>query len=415
MSTVVSGGPRPLWLLVLPQPPFRVSLPTLRAAFGEGLSQVLHKASGENAQLDVAIFNPELSAHDDIPRTVSYLDSQHLVGNLYKLICIICAEASIDLQHDNDVDTRIVILGQILNKGPVDNDRDTGSLLEGPIIDLNTLALSSRAWTNICFIDSEDGESLRHTFLSQRNAAPLRVRSLEFSLERVAGGITTGLPKPHHSAAKRLQNRSDRLHYSVAVGGTFDHLHAGHKLLLTATAFILEPYRSSSPTIERVLTIGITGDELLKNKKYAEFMESWEARQDAILQFLLSILSFEKLETAICKSERLATDGPNGNAIHYELHSGLIIKCVEISDPFGPTITDSSISALVISGETRAGGKAINDRRVEKDWPALEVYEVDVLDSQVEDETKSDRRQSNYQDKISSTDIRRKIHDRASI
>jgi len=83
----------------------------------------------------------------------------------------------------------------------------------------------------------------------------------------------------------------------------------------------------------------------------------------------------------------------------------LNIRCVEIWDPFGPTITEKDISALIISAETRAGGSAVNDKRTENGWSALDVLEVDVLDSK---ETSSPASQQNFEGKLSSTEIRKK-------
>ncbi len=48
------------------------------------------------------------------------------------------------------------------------------------------------------------------------------------------------------------------------MGGTFDYIHCGHKLLLSAALLLLKPGCK--------LTLGLTGDELLKNKKNKEVM-----------------------------------------------------------------------------------------------------------------------------------------------
>jgi phosphopantetheine adenylyltransferase len=48
------------------------------------------------------------------------------------------------------------------------------------------------------------------------------------------------------------------------MGGTFDYLHVGHKLLLSSALLLLKP--------EKELVIGLTGDGLLKNKKNKEYM-----------------------------------------------------------------------------------------------------------------------------------------------
>ena len=76
---------------------------------------------------------------------------------------------------------------------------------------------------------------------------------------------------------------------------------------------------------------------------------------------------------------------------------------------YGPTVTDEDISALVISKETRAGGKAVNDKRGEKGWKALEVFEVDVLDARPEGSEEGGVEKEGFEEKISSTEIRRRL------
>jgi phosphopantetheine adenylyltransferase len=76
---------------------------------------------------------------------------------------------------------------------------------------------------------------------------------------------------------------------------------------------------------------------------------------------------------------------------------------VVFQDIYGPTVAVKEIEALIVSGETRSGGRAVNEKRVEQGWPALEVYEVDVLDAEdKEEESKTE----NFAAKISSSAIR---------
>lgn len=174
------------------------------------------------------------------------------------------------------------------------------------------------------------------------------------------------------------------------MGGTFDHLHLGHKLLLTATALALEPMRQPDEAIERVMYIGITGDALLVNKKYAEFLEGWEQRYQSTASFLSAIMSFSADSNP--QIERV-----NEKSVVMKILPQVALNFVEITDPFGPTITEEDISALVVSAETHAGGAAVNDKREEKGWEKLAVFEVDVLQSD-----------ASIDSKISSTDIRRR-------
>ncbi len=92
--------------------------------------------------------------------------------------------------------------------------------------------------------------------------------------------------------------------------------------------------------------------------------------------------------------------------------SSITIECVEIQDPFGPTITDEDVTALVVSGETRSGGQAVNDKRTEMGWKALEVFEIDVLDAQ--ESTEGPSKTDDFASKISSTAIRKRKAENAS-
>ncbi|KAA8577125.1 hypothetical protein EYC84_007126 [Monilinia fructicola] len=134
-------------------------------------------------------------------------------------------------------------------------------------------------------------------------------------------------------------------------------------------------------------------------------------RQNYVVGFLTSILSFTQAsqEEAI---ETVPLESSNGRAIHTKLKACAInIECVEIHDAYGPTITDETVAALVVSGETRSGGQAVNDKRVEKGWKALEVYEVDVLDAQ--DGLETTPKPDDFASKISSTAIRKQRADRS--
>ena len=62
----------------------------------------------------------------------------------------------------------------------------------------------------------------------------------------------------------------------VCVGGTFDHMHLGHCLLLTQACLVTG----------RVLHCGVTSDALLTRKAYATLIEPFNARLDRVKKFL---------------------------------------------------------------------------------------------------------------------------------
>eukprot|EP00124_Ichthyophonus_hoferi_P001598 Ihof_evm10s87 gene=Ihof_evmTU10s87 len=97
----------------------------------------------------------------------------------------------------------------------------------------------------------------------------------------------------------------------VAVGGTFDHLHGGHKVLLSITALMTS----------HTAICAVSGDALLVNKKYKEQLESESLRMERAREFM----------------ELFRPD------IEY--------KMCPLHDMYGPTVTDPLITALVVSLE----------------------------------------------------------------
>lgn len=98
----------------------------------------------------------------------------------------------------------------------------------------------------------------------------------------------------------------------VMIGGTFDHLHNGHKKLLSLAVSICKNH----------LVVGVTAAHMLKHKKYPQVVESEEKRRAGVMNFI----SF--------------------------LNSSITVEVVMIDDAFGPTITFPGKAALVVSTET---------------------------------------------------------------
>ncbi|KKZ66414.1 hypothetical protein EMCG_07918 [[Emmonsia] crescens] len=411
------GNSRHEALLLLPSTP-STTFSSLKAAYSPALSTILAelsspiKGTSGKAVLDIAITARGLAAPESAPRGRTFSHLQQLLASFYRLLGVTSAAQSVELDGPGGVDARVFFLDDSKN-GNGCSENGHAIRLEiphtnmGPIIHLADFAVSGRSWEKIFSLGTSEGDLLLDALtqtLKKRglpNLAPT-IRKLP------------GLPglQPQPMVLEQPELYPCR-HYSVAVGGTFDHLHAGHKLLLTATALAIDAVPPGSEPVQRTITIGITGDELLVNKKYAEFLESWDGRWRGVWAFMQSIIDFAppcgdrvSTTTTTTNIEHVHNLGPNGKYVRVRVSSDLDIKFVQISDPFGPTITDEAISALVVSKETRSGGKAVNDEREKKGWSKLEVFEVDVLDTS-EDESQGQALE-NFETKISSTEIRRR-------
>ena len=410
---MAANEPEPLWLLLLPSVPSFNSMIELRSAYGPALTETLQQASQISKStsitqtLDVVVAFEGF--RDDSPRSRQYPSLQDFMCQLYSLLCIICTEQSIDIQDGNDVICRVSLF-----KAPKSHDEVTTILHnnrihpEALVFNLHMLASCRRHWHHLLSVDDEAGISLIHDFLLLRAKYGPNPKAL--NINRVQPGIAYKAFDQMQKGLPAVSTNTAPPHYSVAVGGTFDHLHAGHRLLLTMTGLALEPTNAAETSEPPTLTIGITGDELLKNKKFAEELEDWDKRQQGVAEFVTSVLMLDSSAEVLISSQRVKDTVSGARSVQNEYKSGLRINYVEIFDPFGPTITDKDISALVVSAETRSGGKAVNDRRVEKGWPPLEVFEVGVLSTTDEEIDSKSEAEDEFKNKISSTSIRERIY-----
>lgn len=405
METAISTSSALLLLPPIPHPP---SFATLKAAYNAPLLTCLravgHSTKPANQRiLDIALPCPHLYNPSKATRESLYALTQTVVANLYKLLCIISAREGFDVEGVDGIDVRIVLLAYPRDgKSFVPSERRAEDELEGPVVKFGSLARCHKRWSTVFSVESEEGEQLLKRFLSIANA--------NCSVQKLRGGIVQ---------VSQLQGEKDHgtttgthHHKHVAVGGTFDHLHIGHKLLLTMVAFTVDP-PSATEEKKAVITVGITAEDLLKNKKYAEFLEDWHDRYRSVHKYLHGIISFDPANEHPESVREIRNPGPNGHAVLVQYPSGLLIRYVEIWDPFGPTITDEDIDALIISAETRAGGKAVNEKRHAKSWKKLDVFEVDVLDADEQEEDAAGTKaqvggvQKAFQNKLSSTEIRK--------
>ena len=127
----------------------------------------------------------------------------------------------------------------------------------------------------------------------------------------------------------------------VAVGGTFDELHRGHKTLLTE-AFEIG---------ERVV-IGLSSDELVSKLSKPHVTASYTERRRWLKSFL----------------------GDLGLAKRAEI--------VPLFDTFGSSAIDPQIEALVVSEETKPTAEKINGRRKQTGLPLLKIVAISMVPSQ---------------------------------
>src|SRR6056297_1363081 len=110
----------------------------------------------------------------------------------------------------------------------------------------------------------------------------------------------------------------------VGLGGTFDHLHPGHKTLLK-TAF----------KVGKKVAIALTTEKLLQEKEFADRLQDYETRKSNLVHYI---------EKTLCI-----------DSIDYDI--------LPLNDPFGPAIIDPRLEAHVSSMETYKMAMEINKLR----------------------------------------------------
>lgn len=139
------------------------------------------------------------------------------------------------------------------------------------------------------------------------------------------------------------------------MGGTFDHLHNGHKYLI-----------KTALSISKEIVIGLTTEKLLKNKKAASKIEDYKTREKNISNFIENITDLNRVEI------------------------------VELNDPYGPPINVPEYEGIVVSQETYETAIKINEIRENKGFKPLIIIIIPII----KDENNK---------KISSTVIRQKF------
>ncbi len=121
----------------------------------------------------------------------------------------------------------------------------------------------------------------------------------------------------------------------VAVGGTFDPLHDGHKALLS---------RACELSKGGELLVGLTSDEMILSKNHD--VNDYSSRRKEVDLFTRE--------------------------------QGINPKIVKLDDPFGPTIRDD-FDLIVVSPETHHVALKINEIRKKKGLKEIELVLVDYV------------------------------------
>ncbi|MDQ3008754.1 MAG: pantetheine-phosphate adenylyltransferase, partial [bacterium] len=129
-----------------------------------------------------------------------------------------------------------------------------------------------------------------------------------------------------------------KIYQVMGLGGTFDHLHAGH-----------QEFIKFADNLSYKLVIGVTADRMTKRKPFASNIQPFYARCNAVKQF--------------CHNHKIRA------------------FVVELKDEYGPTLEKSSIQALCVTPETIEGSRKINDLREKLGLRPLPVHVCEfVLD-----------------------------------
>lgn len=124
----------------------------------------------------------------------------------------------------------------------------------------------------------------------------------------------------------------------VALGGTFDHFHIGHRAFFEF-AFHLADH----------IVVGVTLPKLVEHKKYAQTIESYELRVQTLQQYF-----------------------------RRQKYKGRF-TIIPLSDVYGSTVTDSTIEALIVTPMTKKGGVLINAKRKEQGLQALPIHICEMI------------------------------------
>jgi len=125
---------------------------------------------------------------------------------------------------------------------------------------------------------------------------------------------------------------------TVAVGGTFDEFHKGHRVLL----------KKAFEVGNRVL-VGLCSDDFVKKLRKPHRIAPYEKRLEELKSFLRKRGVLERVEV------------------------------VPLDDPYGVTVSRNRLDAIVVSKETEPRAHEINEKRRSKGRPPLKIVVIDMI------------------------------------
>ncbi len=159
-------------------------------------------------------------------------------------------------------------------------------------------------------------------------------------------------------------------YHKVALGGTFDHFHIGHEALITKAFEIGE-----------CVVIGVTSDDFARrkfqkkavvNQNFGSSSVSLVNEQSGDTQPIRHSQSEDSQNFIDSFTERKHHVQQLINQKNWENR----VEIIELPDVYGPTITDASFDAIVVSPETEPAGHLINTKRREVGLTPLEIIVV---------------------------------------
>ena len=125
---------------------------------------------------------------------------------------------------------------------------------------------------------------------------------------------------------------------TVAVGGTFDEFHKGHRALL----------KKAFEVGNRVL-VGLCADDFEKKLRKPHKIASYEKRLEELRIFLRNRGVLERTEI------------------------------VPLNDPYGVTVSRNNLDAIVVSKETEPRAHEINEKRRSNGRAPLKIVVIDMI------------------------------------